>query len=72
MTVIMTAQALAFALSGVFSASIRLEAAEMALQKKGNIMGAFAVGKNPVVDQLMRLRYNPFFSYMERRIIESI
>ncbi|MBE7445425.1 MAG: alpha/beta fold hydrolase [Planctomycetia bacterium] len=24
------------------------------------------------IDQLMRLRYNPFFSYMERRIVESL
>lgn len=24
------------------------------------------------VDQLMRLRYNPFFTYMERRIVESV
>ena len=38
----------AFVLFCNFSASIRLEATEIALQKEGDILGTFAVGKNPV------------------------
>lgn len=39
---------LAFVLSGVFFASVRLEATETTPQKDGDMPGTFTVGKNPV------------------------